>query len=380
MRVLTALADGAYLLLGIPVGVWVDRWRKKPVLVSADVVRAVAVLSVPIAYFLGALTIYQLMVVVAIVSAAGVFFDTAHTAVLPALVGRGRVSEGNARLQATDSTMRAVAPGLAGLLLTRLAAPVLYLFTAVASLLSAALVASMEVHEPRRQRHEREPFWPAVTTGLRFVVHHTALRAFMISSAANNLGAGMLIAILPVFVLRDLGVTPAELGLANTIGAVGAIVGSLIGLRIKNQLGEVRTLVISAHVRPVAFLVLPLAVVTPVPPIMMVTLQSFALAFLLVVSSISSTGMRARVTPHQLMGRVSAASRFVTLGVVPIGALAAGALATWIPQTAVLIMAAAIASLAAVALLLSPLRQLRNIPQTWEEEAERADADCAATR
>ncbi|WP_321573353.1 MFS transporter [Georgenia subflava] len=380
VAVLTALADGAYLLLGIPVGVWVDRWRKKPVLVTADVVRAAAVLSVPLAHLAGALTIYQLMAVVAIVSAAGVFFDTAHTAVLPALVGRSRVSEANARLQTTDSMMRAVAPGAAGLLLTRVAAPVLFLFTAAVSAASAALVASMKVDEPRRGREERDPFWPAVTTGLRFVVGHPALRTLMVSNAANNLGAGMLIAIFPVFVLRDLGVSPAELGVANAIGAGGAIVGSLVGLPIKSRLGEVRTLLVTQHVRPLAFLVLPLATVTPIAPVVMVALNSFAVAFVLVVGSISSTGMRARVTPHHLMGRVSAASRFVTLGTVPIGALAAGALGTWIPHTTVLVVAAATASLAAVAMLLSPLRALRNLPQRWEDEAERAELNETVNR
>jgi MFS family permease len=195
----------------------------------------------------------------------------------------------------------------------------------------------------------------------------------MFSSAANNLGAGMVVAVLPVFVLRDLDVSPAELGMANAIGATGAIVGSLVGLRVKNWLGEVRTLVVTYHLLPLAFLILPLAAVVPVSPVVMVTVHSFFLAAVLIVGSISSTGMRARVTPHRLMGRVAAANRFVTLGVLPIGALTAGTLGTWLPRSTVLVIAATIASLAAVAMLLSPLRPLRSLPREWEEEAEHAD-------
>lgn len=371
--VLTALGHAAYLVLGIPAGVWVDGWRKRPVLVVADLLRAVAVLTVPLAHWAGTLAVAHLMAVAATVSVATVFSDTAHTAVLPPLVGRARVSEANARLQATDSTVRVVGPSLAGALLGRVAAPVLYVVTAVTAAASALLSASLRLEEPRLSRQEREPFGRSVRTGLRFVARHPALRTSMVTSATNNLGAGMFMAVATVFVLRDLGMDPAAYALAGAVGATGGILGSLAGLPVRRRLGEIRTIVACYHVRPLAFLILPVAVVAPVPAVVLLAVSDFVFGFVTVVSSISSTGVRARVTPHHLMARVSAASRFVSLGMVPLGAVLGGALASVLPRSVVLVAAAGVAALAVPVALASPLRPHRDVPREWEEAAERAD-------
>jgi len=371
--ILTALGHAAYLVLGIPVGAWVDGWRKRPVLVAADLVRAVAVVTVPLAHWAGALTIEHLMAVAAIVSAAAVFSDTAHTAILPPLVGRARVAEANARLQTTDSTMRVVGPSLAGALLTRVAAPVLYVFTAVTAAASALLSASVRLEEPRLPRREREPLSRSVRAGLGFVVHHPALRTYMLASATNNLAAGMFMAVASVFVLRDLDMDPTAYAVAGAVGATGGILGSVAGLRIRRRLGEIRTIVTCCHLRPLAFLVLPAAVVVPVPAVVLLAVSDFAFGFVTVVNSISSTGMRARVTPHHLMARVASASRFVSLGTIPLGAVLGGALAGVLPRAGVLVAAAVVAALAIPVLLASPLRPHRDVPREWEEEAARAD-------
>ncbi|GAA4288582.1 MFS transporter [Georgenia daeguensis] len=371
--ILTALGHAAYLVLGIPVGVWVDRGPKRPILVAADVVRGVAVLTVPIAYWAGALTVWQLMAVAAVMSAATVFSDTAHTAILPPLVGRSRVSEASARLQTTDSTMQVVGPSLGGVLLTRAAAPVLYVITSVAALVSALLTATIRLDEPPPAHREREPFGRSVASGVRFVARQPALRTYMLTSAVNNLGAGMFMATATVFVLRDLEMGPAAYALAGAVGATGGIVGSLAGLRVRRRLGEIRTMVACYHLRPLAFLTLPAAVITSVPAVALLAVSDFAFGFLTVVSSISSTGVRARVTPHHLMARVSAASRFVTLGMIPVGAVLGGWLATVFPRAGVLVAAAAVAALAAPIILASPLRPHRDVPREWEEAAERED-------
>lgn len=371
--ILTALGHAAYLVLGIPVGVWLDGRRKRPVLVTADLVRGAAVLTVPLAHWAGVLTIWHLMGVAAVVSAATVFFDTAHTSILPPLVGRSRVSEANARLQTTDSTMQVVGPSLAGLLLARAAAPALYLVSAATALLAAASAASIRLEEPRLARHEREPFRRSVGAGLRFVRQQPALRTYMLTSAANNLGAGMFMATAALFVLRDLEVDPAAYAFAGAVGATGGILGSLAGMPIRRRLGEIRTIIACYHVRPLAFLILPAALLAPVPPVVLLAVSDFAFGFLTVVASISSTGIRARVTPRHLMARVSAASRFVTLGALPVGSLLGGVLATAFPRAGVLVAAAAVAALAAPIVLASPLRPHRDVPPEWEAQAEEAD-------
>ena len=360
---ITALAFAAHLVLGLPVGVWVDRWPAKPVLLAADACRALAVGSVPLAFALDRLTVGHLMVVAAVVGAAGVFFDTAHTAVLPVLVSRGAVSEANARLQTSDTTLSVVGPGLAGQALRFSSGPALYAVTALMHLVSAALVLGMRVPATVRAPGVREPFRTSLTAGLRFVVDHPVLRPLMLTNTATNLGAGVFMAVLPVYVLRDLGVEPETYALVVSIGSLGGLTGSLVALRVQRLLGEIRTKVVAACVLPAAFLVLPLGADVPVPPVVPVGLTEFLLGLVVIVGMVSTSGVRAAVTPHHLMGRVSSASRFVTLGAVPLGALLGGAVATRAGAETSLWVAVGLAAGGGLVCLLSPLRPMRDLPR-----------------
>ena len=365
--VITALGSVAYLVLGIPIGVWVDRWPRRPVLIAADLLRAVVILSVPVSYLLGDLTIAQLMVVAAVVSVAAVFFDTAHTSILPVLVGRDQVAEANARLQTSDTMMRVVGPGIGGQLLRVTAGPLLYFVTAATSLLSVGLLAFMRVDEPRPSRAEQPPFFSSLKTGISYVVGHPVLRTFMFVAASINLGAGIMMAVLPVFVFRDLAMSPAVYGLAISIGGIGGIVGSLIGMQVRARLGELRSMRWSQGLLPLAALALTSAAVVPRSdgPYLLGA-DEFVFGLVLVVHTICSTGIRARVTPLDLMGRVSAASRFVTIGSVPIGALLGGWLGTTLGSTGALICAAGLMAAAPIITKLSPIGRLRSVPPEWE--------------
>lgn len=370
VSIVTALGTGAYLVLGIPVGVWVDRWSKRYVLIAADLVRSIAVLTIPIAFLAGWLTITQVMIVAAVVSVTAVFFETAHSAILPSLVGRDQVSEANARLASVDTTIRVVAPGVAGQLLRIMSAPILYFATAAASAFAAFLIWTMKVIEPDTSAADQEQFWSSAKTGIVFVLRHQALKTLMYASAFINLGAGVFNAIFPVFVLRDLEMEPETFGVVLSIGATGGIIGSLIGLKVMTWLGEVRTVLVTYCLLPIAFLCLPAASVMLLPPVVMVGLCDFLFGVIIVVSMVSGSGIRAKVTPHQLMGRVTAASRFVTLGAVPLGALAGGLLAVTIGNPWALVVAAGLAAVAAVIMLCSPLRRHRRLPSAWEARDE----------
>lgn len=367
--VIAALGRSAYLVLGIPIGVWVDRWRRRPVLIGAELVTAAAVLSIPAAYLLGVLSIGQLMVVAALVSVGAVFFDTAHTAVLPWLVGRDQVSQANARLQTSDATMGVVGPAAAGLLLRVVSGPILYVIAGASSLVSAWFIGSIKAQEPVSvPKAEREPFKSSLKVGIGYVVTHPVLRTFMCTSGVINLGAGMFMAVFPLLVLRDLALGPQVYGLAIGVGGVGGIVGSLVGMPIRNRCGEVRTMLLMQCAMPFAFASVAMAVFIPSPAVFWVGLCEFLFGLVMVVHTISSTGIRARVTPPDLMGRISAASRFVTLGAVPVGAVLGGALGGWWGHPQTVLLAAGLAATAPIILWTSPLGRMRSIPERWEAE------------
>ncbi|MEU0517072.1 MFS transporter [Streptosporangium sp. NPDC006007] len=392
MSVIAALGSMAYLVLGIPSGVWVDRWSKRRVLLTAEVVRAVAIAGVPIAFVLGVLSVAQLMVVAAVTGVADLFFGVAHTSILPAIVSRARVSEASARLQTSDTTIRVVGPGLAGQILQFTGGPLVYGVTAITHALSWLFISGIDVAEPTSgnttgntsgnaardtTRHaarngardrEREPFWNSLRTGLGFVAGHPVLRTFLMSGALINLGAGAYSAVLALFVLRDLGLSPALFGLATSIGALGGIIGSLAGLRVKKALGSIRAVIVCYCSLSAAFAMVPLTAVLPVPHVVPITVSSLLFSALLVMASISSTGINARVTPYSLMGRVTSARRFVTMGAVPVGAMVGGLVATLTGNTWTLWLAALLAALTIVPFACSPLLTVRELPGTWEAE------------
>lgn len=363
---IAALSRSAYLFFGIPAGVWIDQWSRKWVLVGFASLQTIVVASVPVAFAFHNLTVIQLIIMAPLLSISSLFFDVAHTAVLPTLVGRDRVSEANARLSISDNTAGIIAPGAAGALLKIISAPLLYVVSTVASLITACLVSTIKATDPPATSQKRERFWSSMTAGLRYVGTNVVLRTFIITAGTVNLGAGLINAIYPVFILRDLGLTASQMGLAVSIGAVGGIAGSLIGLRLMNLWGEIRTIVVAVCCLAIAFVLAPLTPIIPLPAFAVVCIVEFLIGFIIVTYGISTSGIVARVTPNSMLGRVTSAQRFVIYGSVPLGALAGGALATWIGNGNALFFAVACIFLGVVSLFLSPLRSQRTLPSEWE--------------
>lgn len=363
VAIIAALNRAAYLVLGIPIGVWVDHLPKRGVLICTDLLRAVIVLSIPVAWVLHALSIWQLMVCTALLSTANVFFDVAHTAIVPLIVGKDHVSEASARLQSTDSTTEIIVPAAAGQLATLTAAPVPYFATAVTHLLSSFFAWRMRPEEePRKPAAEREPFWSAVRAGVAFTLQEPTLRVLVTIGALVNFGAGMYNSQYALYILRHLELPANAYGLALSIGAVGGVVGSLIGVRVKNALGPLRAQVTCYALLTIPFVGLTLAPAHGLAAFPYVTIVIFLLSVLIVVASISSVGVFARLTPSSLLGRVTSARRFITIGAVPLGALAGGLIASVWSSGVVFDVAAAAPLSALVVYLLSPIRRIRDIP------------------
>ena len=370
VAVIAALSRAAYLVLGVPIGVWVDRLPKRNLLIGADLVRACTAASIPIAFLVGFLTIWQMMICAAIMSIANVVFDVAHTAILPLVVGKKEVSEAAARLQSTDSAAEVIVPGAAGQLIAISAGPIPYIFTAVTHALSSWSVWRMRQPEWDEQfrKVQRTPFWASVGQGLRFTIHHPMVRTMTVAGALVNFGAGMYNAQYAVFILRNLHLAAPLYGFAMAIGGIGGIIGSFIGLAIKRWLGPIRTQIVCYTLLAVPFSGLAAIPWLPGPNWILVALNLAILSILLVVASVSTTGIYARLTPHDLLGRVTAARRFVTLGVVPLGALAGGMLSSVLGSGTGLACAAAFPLLAFVFYACSPLIRLRDISASSEPQ------------
>lgn len=363
MGVLTACETLAFLLVGLPAGVWVDRWRKRRVLVANDLVRAALYASVPVAWWLDVLTLAQLFVVAVLFGVCTVFFDVAYQSYLPHLVEGEQMVTGNSRLQASESVAQVAGPAVGGLLLRAFSPPALVGLDALSFLGSAWFVARIRKVETPPARHERRPLRTEMAEGLQFVLRHRLLRRVVACTSLSNFFGSMNAALFALFVLRDLGLDATTLGLVFSASAVGGLAGALATGRLTRVLGEGRTIPVSALMCALPGALTPLAVLVEGPWRVAFLVVGGALFFgAVVVYNITQVSFRQRVCPPGLLGRMNASVRFIVWGTQPIGALAGGALGAAFGILPVLWLTVAGSVLAALPVLLSPLIRMREMP------------------
>jgi MFS family permease len=354
-----------WLLFSLPAGAWVDRLPRRIVLVVADLGRAAALVSIPAAYAADLLTLWQLYAVGFVTGTLTVFFDVAYVAYLPSLVERRQLGEGNSKLEISRSGAHLGGPGLAGLLVELLTAPVAILADAISYVVSAVFLGAIRGRETVRQRTEGTRLLAEVVEGIRFVLGHPYMRPSMAFIAVSNFFYNVLFAVFLVYAVRSLELTPATIGLAFTLGNIGVLAGALLATRIAARLGVGPTIVGAAFLLGWPLLLVPLVSGSFAVPVFVAV---FALTgFAGVVVNVVGISLFQATTPDRLQGRATASRRLVNFGVVPLGALTGGGLATAIGLRETLWVGAAGATLAFLPVLFSPIRSVREVP---EEEPE----------
>lgn len=358
-----------FLLIGLPAGVWCDRVRRKPVLITADLVNAVVLGSIPVAALVGALTLLHLYLAVFLVGLCRVFFDVAHQSYLPSLVGRDQVVDGNAKLEASRTVASVVGPSAAGGLVQWLTAPLALAVDALSFLWSAAWLSRIEVVEPARPGRARSSLRRDLAEGVSFVWRHATLRTITLNAMTTVLFLAARNALVVVFLVRDLGQSAGTVGLLLSAGGVGAVVGAFLVARVVRRFGQVRAMLGSAVLGAASGLLIPLTMSGP--GLVVFAVGSFAGSFGVVVYNVIQVSFRQRLCPDHLLGRMNATVRFLVWGVIPLAGLLGGALATAAGLRAALWTTAVGGLLAPLWLFFSPLRSLRDFPAA-EPEATRA--------
>lgn len=349
VAVLAALQSVAFLAFGLPVGAWSDRWRRRPLIVNADVGRAVLLGSIPVAALLGDLTIWQLYAVALAVGGCAVFFDVAYQSYLPTIVERPLLLQANSRLEVNRSAAAVGGPILAGYLVQWLTAPVAIAVDAVSFLWSAAWIASIDTAEPKPAPAPRAPLRRQIAEGLRFVRADAVLRAI----AAYN-GVAMTCysaqgALEVIFLLRVVHASPVLIGLLFAGGCVGNLLGALCAAPLTRALGRRRALPAYVLLGGASALLLPLT--DDGWRIVLFPLGTALSGFCLVAYNVVQMSLRQETCPPHLLGRVSATMRTITAGVRPLGALLGGLLGTWLGIRPTLWITAACALAAGLLLL-----------------------------
>jgi MFS family permease len=371
---LTAAGTACFLLVALPAGLVVDRVAKRRLMIVCDASRTLILGSVVVAAAFGVLTMAQLYVVALLAGLATVFFDVAYQSYVPSLIAREQLHDGNGKLGATQAFSQVVGPGLGGALFGLLKAGALAA-DAISFGVSTVTLLLIRAREPRPDRPAREnravkPQRAARRDGLRdlrkellaglaFVSKHPVLRKIAACTGTANLFGAMSGALMVLFLVRLLGVSPQEAGLLFSIGSLGGIVGGVLAGRLTKWIGSARIIWFSVGVFGLIPILLPLT--EPGPRLVLFPISLFGLTFVVVVYNIAQLSYRQLITPPELLGRMNAAMRWIVWGTLPLGGLLGGVLGGALGVRPTLWIAVVGEWSAALWVFFSPLRRMRDI-------------------
>ena len=354
---LQAVEGGPVLLAGLFAGVWVDRLRRRPVMIGADLARAALLFSIPLAAFAGALTMAQLYIVAAAAAVFTAFFDAAYPAYLPTLVGRERIVEGNAKLAASASVAEMGGFAAAGALVQFLSGPVAMLVDAVTFVISAFSLAWIRKQESEPQPKElRESATREAIQGLSVVWLDPTLRALVASSTTIRFAGGAFGAMYMLFAVRDLGLSPTAAGVIAGCGGLGSLAGSLLAEPALRRLGAKSTLIVGFAVGGAFQGLVPLAHGTAFRAGLFLLIAQIFGDALMTMAFVNDVSLRQLLVPDRLLGRVSATANVLGVVAMPVGALGGGIIGQLFSPRAALAAGALGLSLAAVWVAASPIR------------------------
>ena len=368
---LSAATTVCFLLVALPAGLIVDRVAKRRLMIVCDAARMLIIGSVAVAAAFGVLTMAQLFAVGFLAGLATVFFDVAYQSYVPSLVNRGQLHDANGKLGATQAFSQVAGPGLGGALFGLLKAGAMAA-DAISFAVSTATLLLIRAREPRGRDTDAAPARPApVTTGfsglrtelfagLSFVSGHKILRKIAACTGTANLFGSMSGALQIIFLVRVLGVPPADTGLLISVGSLGGILGGVLSGRLSRWIGTARIIWFSVGVFGVIPIVIPLA--EPGPRLVLFPIGIAGLSFTVVLYNIAQLSYRQLICPPHLLGRMNAAMRWVVWGTLPLGGLLGGVFGSLFGIRTTIWIAVIGMWAAALWVFFSPLRTLRDIP------------------
>jgi MFS family permease len=365
--VLTASETLAFLLVGLPAGAWVDRLRRRNVLITGDLGRALLFGSLPLAWYLDVLTLPQVYAVALLAGVLTVFFDVAYQSYLPHLVGRPHLVEGNAKLEASRAVSLIAGPSLGGYLVQWLTAPYALLVDALSYLWSAGWVAAIRRREPKPETPPVRHLGTEIREGLAFVLRHRLLRAITATTGTSNLFSTILNTAF-IIVLADqaqLNLPGGTIGLIFSVGSIGALVGAMLARRMAGRFGQGPTIWLSVALSGPLMLAVPL--VERGWRLWLVAVCYCGFEASVVIYNVTQVSFRQGLCPERLLGRMNATIRFLVWGTMPLGGLLAGMLSSLIGLRPTLWVGAIGVALSFLPAFCSPLRRMRQLPTTPDE-------------
>jgi MFS family permease len=368
MGLLAASGTAPILLLGLFAGVWTDRLRRRPILIAADFGRAALLLLIPVAWQLDMLSIGLLYVVAFLSGSLAVFFDVARQSYTPTLVQRDELVDANAKVMVSVSAAEVAGPGLAGALVKVAGAPLAILLDAASFVASGLFMLKIRKPEPQVSRQGVHPnIWSEMREGLRWVVHDPILRTLTASTGIWNFFENGRLAMMILYMTRNLDLGPGAIGAILMVGSIGFFVGAFLPRWASNRFGLGKAILLATVVIWIGELLYPLAVgrTEIAVPILIVAMLLEGLGG--PTYDINQVSLRQAITPDRIRGRVNGSIRVIIRGMVPLGALAGGAIAAAFGLRAAMVLGAFGPPIGFLLIWFSPVRKLKVPPPPVDE-------------
>lgn len=361
LGVLTAATSLPVLIFGLLIGVWVDRLPRRRLMIAADLARCVLLLAIPLAALTNTLSLALLLVIAPTLTLLGLAFSIAYRAYLPTLVSGEALIEGNTKLATTDALAEIGGPSVAGLLIQLITAPFAVLFDALSFLLSAFSLSRIRTAEHASTTQSSSPdatFIGDIRAGIHEITHQPVLRVLVLGMGIRAFFGSFYGTLYSYYVLVEVGLSPAMLGVLVSAGGVGALSATLFVQRMTQAIGLGRTLVGTLLVSGCTALLTPLAAGDAIiAALMLMTAQIIGDAAMLVYS-VNEISLRQRLVPNHMLGRANASADYLVEGVAPAGALVAGLLGSLIGARLTLLIAVLGFLSVAVWTMTTPVRRL----------------------
>jgi MFS family permease len=362
MGILNAVAFASYPILGLFVGVWADRYRRRRIMIACNLGRMFTLASIPTAYLLGVFSFAQIFIVALVQGVLSVFFDAAYQAYLPNLVEREDLIEGNQKLQLSASGAQVSGPGIAGLVYNTIGGALTIAIDALGYLASSLSLLSIRKREDAKQHGLDDPppdFFREMREGIHVIVGNPILKRLAGTGATGNLGSNIIGAVIVIYAFDYLHLSTIEFGLIGTIGAMGFVVGALISGRFTARFGVGVSLALSTLSGFVG-IANPLAQYGY--PFFILAAVSFLVGMLLPIYNINAVSLRQAITPNRLQGRMNATMHTIIWGTIPVGAIIGGVLGGLIGVVNTLYLGATVAGLSTLWIVFGPVVRIKNQP------------------
>jgi MFS family permease len=367
LGILNTLGFIAFPTLGLFAGVLLDRVKRKPVMIVANMVRVITLASIPIASLLGALGLYQLYGVALIMGVCTLFFDVGYQSYLPSLVGKEELVEGNQKLQVSASAAQIVGPSVASALMGLVGAALSVVVDVIGFFVSILTLISIRKPELKPDPYSpdgRRHVFAEMKEGIKVVTGNSLLWTQAGCTAMANLGSNIFGVAILLYAYRVLGISEGIIGVALSIGAVGFIVGVLASSSVTKRLGFGRAIAVSSLA---GFGLLIVLLAGGGYSVLVIGVAYFVSQVGNPIYNINMVSLRQIITPNRLQGRMNATMRTIVWGTIPVGSFLGGVLCSSLGLVPTLVIGSVVSGCAGLWVILGPISKLQNQPEPFQE-------------